>query len=78
MSSNDLKTKCYTSLKQILQKCLHIEALGALLFDAPSNILKYVLGQFSKVISKNSINIFFILLISINYCSVDDSIINNF
>nr|KAF7420548.1 hypothetical protein H0235_010845 [Vespula pensylvanica] len=47
-SSNDLKIKCYTSLKQILQKCLHIEALEALLFDAPSNILKYVLGQFSK------------------------------
>nr|XP_050857318.1 sperm-associated antigen 6-like isoform X1 [Vespula vulgaris] len=49
-SSNDLKTKCYTSLKQILQKCLHIEALEALLFDAPSNILKYVLGQFSKIL----------------------------
>lgn len=48
-SSEDLKAKCNTALKQILQKCMYIEALESLLHDSPPNILKYVLGQFSKV-----------------------------
>lgn len=48
-SSEDLRAKCKAALKQTLQKCLHIEALEPLLHDAPPNILKYVLGQFSKV-----------------------------
>lgn len=54
-SSEDLKAKCYISLKQILQKCVYIEALESLLHDVPSDILKYVLGQFSKVRFYNSI-----------------------
>ncbi|XP_015177758.1 PREDICTED: sperm-associated antigen 6 [Polistes dominula] len=49
-SSDDLKMKSYMSLKQILQKCLHIEALETLLYDAPPNVLKYILGQFSKIL----------------------------
>lgn len=36
---------------------MYIEALEALLYDSPPNILKYVLGQFSKV--RNIINILF-------------------
>ncbi|XP_011706534.1 PREDICTED: sperm-associated antigen 6-like [Wasmannia auropunctata] len=48
-SSDDLKAKCYTALKQVLQKCMYIEALESLLHDVPPTILKYVLGQFSKV-----------------------------
>ncbi|XP_017767186.1 PREDICTED: sperm-associated antigen 6-like [Eufriesea mexicana] len=49
-SSEDLKAKCNTALKQILQKCTYIEALEPLLHDSPPNILKYVLGQFSKIL----------------------------
>lgn len=48
-SSEDLKYKSKTALKQCLQKCMLISALEPLLYDAPQNILKYVLGQFSKV-----------------------------
>ncbi|KAG7209975.1 hypothetical protein KM043_011563 [Ampulex compressa] len=48
-TSADLKTKCNTTLKQVLQKCMHTEALESMLHDAPPNILKYILGQFSKV-----------------------------
>ncbi|CAD1480126.1 unnamed protein product, partial [Heterotrigona itama] len=49
-SSEDLKAKCNTALKQILQKCMYIEALEPLLHESPPNILKYVLGQFSKIL----------------------------
>ncbi|XP_076756988.1 sperm-associated antigen 6 isoform X2 [Xylocopa sonorina] len=49
-SSEDLKAKCNTTLKQVLQRCMCIEALEALLHDSPPNILKYVLGQFSKIL----------------------------
>lgn len=38
-----------TALKTILQKCTFLPGLEPLLFDAPSNILKHVLCQFSKV-----------------------------
>lgn len=48
-SSDDLRAKCNIALKQVLQKCMYIEALEPLLHDVPLNILKYVLGQFSKV-----------------------------
>ena len=37
------------ALKNILQKCVHLPALEPLLHDAPPNILKHVVGQFSKV-----------------------------
>ena len=38
------------ALKNILQKCIHLPALEPLLHDAPPNILKHVVGQFSKVL----------------------------
>jgi hypothetical protein len=38
------------ALKNILQRCVHLQALEPLLHDAPPNILKYVVGQFSKVL----------------------------
>lgn len=38
------------ALKNILQKCVHLPALEPLLHDAPPNILKHVVGQFSKVL----------------------------
>ncbi|KAK6639762.1 Sperm-associated antigen 6 [Polyplax serrata] len=49
-SSQDLKQKCKCTLKQVLQKTLDTSALELLLDEAPSNILKYVLGQFSKIL----------------------------
>ena len=42
------------SLKNILQKCVHLPALEPLLHDAPPNILKHVVGQFSKVLPHDS------------------------
>ncbi|CAL7941186.1 unnamed protein product [Xylocopa violacea] len=53
-SSEDLKAKCSTTLKQVLQRCMCIEALEPLLHDSPPNILKYVLGQFSKILPYDS------------------------
>ncbi|XP_076256219.1 uncharacterized protein LOC143193752 [Rhynchophorus ferrugineus] len=49
-SSADLKAKCQNTLKLCLQNCLLISALEPLLFQAPPEILKYVLGQYSKVL----------------------------
>ena len=49
-SSEDLQTKAKKALKNILQKCVHLPALEPLLHDAPPNILKHVVAQFSKVI----------------------------
>ncbi|KYQ54676.1 Sperm-associated antigen 6 [Trachymyrmex zeteki] len=54
ISSEDLKAKCYTALKQILQKCMYIEALESLLHDVPPIILKDVLGQFSKILPNDT------------------------
>lgn len=48
-SSLDLKTKCHGALKLCLQNCLLVSALEPLLSLAPPDILKYVLGQYSKV-----------------------------
>lgn len=48
-TSEDLKFKCKLALKLCLQKCLLIGALEPLLYNAPPNILKYVLGQYSRV-----------------------------
>ncbi|KAH1011210.1 hypothetical protein HUJ04_000627, partial [Dendroctonus ponderosae] len=47
-SSLDLKTKCHGALKLCLQNCLLVSALEPLLSLAPPDILKYVLGQYSK------------------------------
>ncbi|XP_068199111.1 sperm-associated antigen 6-like isoform X2 [Antennarius striatus] len=53
-SSEDLQAKCKTALKSILQKCTDLPCLEPFLYDAPSNILKHVLGQFSKVLPHDS------------------------
>lgn len=37
------------ALKNILQKCVHLPALEPLLHEAPANVLKHVVGQYSKV-----------------------------
>lgn len=37
------------ALKSILQKCTYLPVLEPLLYEAPSNILKHVICQFSKV-----------------------------
>ncbi|XP_022621981.1 sperm-associated antigen 6 [Seriola dumerili] len=53
-SSEDLQLKSKTALKSVLQKCTHLPALEPLLYDAPSNILKHVVCQFSKVLPHDS------------------------
>ncbi|KAJ1189981.1 hypothetical protein NDU88_006722 [Pleurodeles waltl] len=53
-NSEDLQTKAKKALKNILQKCTHLPALEPLLHDAPPNILKHVVGQFSKVLPHDS------------------------
>ncbi|XP_041041065.1 sperm-associated antigen 6 isoform X2 [Carcharodon carcharias] len=49
-SSEDLQIKAKKALKNILQKCTYLPALDPLLHDAPSNVLKHVVGQYSKVL----------------------------
>merc|ERR1711879_748482 len=49
-SSDDLQMKSKKSLKNILQKCTHLPALEPLLHDAPPDILKHVIAQYSKVL----------------------------
>jgi hypothetical protein len=47
----DLKTKTQRALKCILEKTLQLEALEPLLqLSTPTNILKYVVAQFSKIL----------------------------
>ena len=47
----DLITKTKRALKSILEKTLHLDALEPMLnISTPPNILKYVVGQFSKVL----------------------------
>ncbi|PSN52093.1 Sperm-associated antigen 6 [Blattella germanica] len=48
--SEDLKQKCMLTLKMALQKCLYLGALEPLLDKAPPNVMKYVVGQFSKIL----------------------------
>ena len=57
-SSEDLQMKSKTALKKILQKCVYLPSLEPLLHDAPSNILKHVVAQYSKVkpLQPNSVN----------------------
>lgn len=52
-SSSDLKEKCKCALKMTLQYCLHLPALEPLLYTAPPEIMKYILGQFCKVLPKD-------------------------
>ncbi|KAJ1547216.1 Sperm-associated antigen 6 [Nowakowskiella sp. JEL0078] len=50
-SGADLKIKTKRALKCILEKTLHMEALEPLLQQStPLNILKYVIGQFAKIL----------------------------
>lgn len=53
-SSEDLQTKSKKALKNILQKCVHLPALEPLLHEAPPNVLKHVVGQYSKVLPHDS------------------------
>lgn len=48
--SEDLKTKAKRALKAVLQKCVDLAALEPLLYDAPPNVLKYVVAQYAKVL----------------------------
>lgn len=47
---DDLVQKSKKALKATLQKCVYLPALQSLLKEAPPNILKYVVFQFSKVL----------------------------
>ncbi|XP_043214239.1 sperm-associated antigen 6-like [Amphibalanus amphitrite] len=49
-SSDDLQDKARRTLKSVLQMCVYMPALDPLLHEAPPNILKYVVGQYSKVL----------------------------
>lgn len=53
-SSEDLQTKSKKALKSVLQKCTYLPSLEPLLYEAPSNILKHVVCQFSKVLPHDS------------------------
>ncbi|KAF5903605.1 sperm-associated antigen 6 [Clarias magur] len=53
-SSGDLQVKAKKALKSILQKCTYLPALEPLLYEAPSNVLKHVICQFSKVLPHDS------------------------
>ncbi|NWU90072.1 SPAG6 protein, partial [Upupa epops] len=58
-SSEDLQMKAsifavLQALKNILQKCTYLPALEPLLHDAPPNIMKHIVGQFSKVLPHDS------------------------
>jgi hypothetical protein len=51
----DLKTKTKRALKCILEKTLDLEALEPLLqLSTPTNVLKYVICQFSKILPNNT------------------------
>ncbi|XP_053751822.1 sperm-associated antigen 6 isoform X4 [Panthera pardus] len=47
-------SKSKKAIKSILQKCTYLPALEPFLYDAPPNILKHVVGQFSKVLPHDS------------------------
>ncbi|XP_061574296.1 sperm-associated antigen 6-like [Cololabis saira] len=53
-SSKELQVQSQKALESILPKCTCLSALEPLLYDAPSNILKLVLCQFSKVLPHDS------------------------
>ncbi|XP_034016494.1 sperm-associated antigen 6 isoform X2 [Thalassophryne amazonica] len=53
-SSDDLKDKSKKALKTVLQKCTYLPGLEPLLYDAPSNILKHIICQYSKVLPHDS------------------------
>ncbi|OON19756.1 Armadillo/beta-catenin-like repeat protein, partial [Opisthorchis viverrini] len=46
----ELKSKSKKALKQIIQKCVDLDAIEPLLTRAPGSILKYAVAQFAKVL----------------------------
>lgn len=52
--SEDMMNKATRALEIVLQKCTYLPALEALLPDAPSSILKHVIGQFAKVLPSDA------------------------
>lgn len=53
-ASQDLRNKSSKSLKNILQKCVHLPALEALLSEAPADTLQHVVAQFAKVLPNDA------------------------
>lgn len=53
-SPADLRSKASFALQSVLQKCVHLPALEALLTDAPPSILQHVVGQFAKVLPNDA------------------------
>uniref|UniRef100_A0A1B6DNB5 Sperm-associated antigen 6 n=1 Tax=Clastoptera arizonana TaxID=38151 RepID=A0A1B6DNB5_9HEMI len=53
-SSEDLKTKCKTTLKLCIHKCTDPEALEPLLKLATPEIFKHVISQYSKILPINA------------------------
>jgi 3-methyladenine DNA glycosylase AlkD len=53
-SSEDLKNKSTRALQAVLQKCVHLPALEAILVDAPPAIFENVVGQFAKVLPNDT------------------------
>lgn len=49
-TADDTKKKCKCMLKLCLQRCLHLPSLEPLLYNASSDILKYTVGQYSKIL----------------------------
>lgn len=49
-ATEDLTSKAGRALKNVLQKCVHLPALDALLSEAPPSILKHIVGQYAKVL----------------------------
>lgn len=47
---DDLKSKCKSVLKICIQKCMVLPAIESLVQDAPPEILKYVLGQYARIL----------------------------
>jgi hypothetical protein len=52
--SQDLRNKSSKALKNILQKCVHLPALEALLSAAPADTLQHVVAQFAKVLPNDA------------------------
>lgn len=52
-SSDDLKTKSKRALKNILSKCMYLQALQPLLREAPVKVQKYILRQFAQLLPQD-------------------------
>ncbi|KAA6401595.1 MAG: putative axoneme central apparatus [Streblomastix strix] len=49
-ASDDLRLKCKHALKAIVSKCTYLPALEPLLMQSPPEIMKYIVGQYAKVL----------------------------